>query len=257
MQQLLQQLRRHALAVRALQRCHRKLEHPQQQPQASLEKQQQMQRQHQQQMQRELEAARRAADSVRRALRQLQQHVVAASSMNEKHERQVYYTQLVSAAGLLLRQLRDAAEGEECLLRQQHELLLLETSEQCAPEQRLALQRQQQGEQAGRHHEYPALRASSALTSDATSATRGDAAAGAISAGEAAGPGESGWRATGDGREGNSTSKVAPAASAPIEVAPAGHEAPWAWPQSGVCPGPLQVQHQLMQANMCALFPAS
>lgn len=243
-QQLLQQLRRHASAVRALQRSYEGQDSHRRQSQTALEDQQLLKQQ--QQLQRELETARSAADGVRTALRQLQRHVNAAASISEKQERQLYYSQLVATAGQLLRQLRDAAEEEGWHLQQQHGLRLLDGAEQSAQDQQVTLQRQQQ---VAQHGQLPSRCSAPPPCSNATSVAQQPAVGASIPGAEAAAPGESGWTASAGDLVSRGNLRDGAATSVPIDLASTMQTPQWSWLQSGACPGPLQLQHQLTQAN--------
>ncbi|KAL8273024.1 hypothetical protein Esti_003077 [Eimeria stiedai] len=119
-QLLLQQLRRHASVIKALQPASREVQSQHGGPVTFLEDQQVFQLQRQ--VRCELEVANRTAAHLCRVLGHLQQHVSVAASYTERRERQVCYSRLASSSGQLLRELRDAAEGEGLLLRQYHEL---------------------------------------------------------------------------------------------------------------------------------------
>ncbi|OEH77024.1 uncharacterized protein LOC34618819 [Cyclospora cayetanensis] len=251
-QQLLKQLRRHASAVVALRRFYATHGPSVQQTHASLDELQLLQHQHQQQLQRELETARSSADSVHSALRQLQWHVSAADSLVEKRERQLTYTQLAAAAGQLVGQLRDAAQGEEWFLQQHQErLLLLQNEEEESREGYQTVPTPYQGALGASGIPFGVSKPSHAQgsLSKPIEPVPASVGAGSTSQAEAATPDERGWNAAVENGSNSRATRETGASRAYTQVAPPMSEPTYSEPAFGGCPAPLQLQHQLMRAN--------
>lgn len=250
-QQLLQQLRQRAAAVWALRRFHLSKEQQQQpksqkqpphqqRPQrpASFEDQQRLQ----ELLQRELGSATRVALSTRHALRQLQRHIAAAASFREKEARQQHYAQMHATAEKLLRQLRDAAAGEECFLQQQHQLLLQADSRQEPQQQQeQALENKRKGLLFTGNQSLQPLEDAAALPAPGAAEVGARAPA-------AAAPQGNDWRSHERVPSSKGYSGGPSTATEQIELAEPSprHGAPVSRP-AAICPGPLQLQHQLQR----------
>ncbi|KAL8453782.1 hypothetical protein Emed_000723 [Eimeria media] len=149
-QLLLQQLRRHAAAIKALQPVSGNIQNQQDTSVSLSEEQQVLQRERR--VRGELEVAKGAAAQLCKVLGQLQQHLSAAASYTERRERQACYSRLANSAGQLLRELRDAAEGEGVLLRHYQELLMLEAPADSVEQQQPAPKKEGEGETTQPYH---------------------------------------------------------------------------------------------------------
>lgn len=286
---LQKQLRLHIGKLQSLQRMHGTYDPCFLSPHASFDEQQLQQEQDQLQqhalLQRELEASAAAAARLRQVLRQLQVHANAAPSLVEKQQRQQHYQQHAAHSEVLLRELRDAACGQESYLQQQQ----LEQQQQAEQQQQQQLQHEEglstQREQGRVHNAEqhdaeltaPATAAvcpaTSSLGSSSRVSTCAASAAGAdYPAAETLGASGAAGGAAAEGRWAHSMGKnppgdragVDPSSNALPSAAPGGraafemhavHAMHTPQPHTSLGPkiggflAPLQLQHQLMQAT--------